>query len=62
MDGHRARGSGLIELLIVLVLVVLGFFFLKGVYGKKGPGFEVPRYDKIYNDAKQQIEKIKAGK
>ena len=62
MDKHERMGFGLIEILAVLVLVVLVFFLLRGVYGKKGIGVEGPRYDKILHDAKQQIEKIKAGK
>jgi competence protein ComGC len=58
MDRRKKTGFGLIEILVVLVLVVMVFFLIRGVYGKKGIGVEGSRYDKIFNDAKQQIEKI----
>jgi prepilin-type N-terminal cleavage/methylation domain-containing protein len=55
----RSRGFGLIEILIVLVIGVFIFLFLGG-YFKKQQGAATPSYDKVYNDAKKQLEKVKA--
>ena len=58
MDRRRSRGFGLIEILIVLVIGVFIFLFLNG-YFKKQEGAASPSYNKVYDDAKKQLEKVK---
>ena len=62
MYRRRAGGFGLIELLIVLVLGVFIFFFLQKGYFRKERGMGPMRYDKVYNDAKKQLEKVSANR
>jgi prepilin-type N-terminal cleavage/methylation domain-containing protein len=59
LSRRRSRGFGLIEILIVLVIGALIFLFLNG-YFKKQQGTVSPSYDKVYNDAKKQLEKVNA--
>lgn len=60
VDRRLARGFGLIEILVVLVISVFIFLFLNG-YFKKQQGAVSPSYDKVYDDAKKQLEKVKAN-
>lgn len=62
----------MIELLIVLVLVALGYYLMGRVSIKKGPGgqavrtremagaSDLMRYDKVYDAARKQVDKVKA--
>ncbi|MBN1527005.1 MAG: prepilin-type N-terminal cleavage/methylation domain-containing protein [Candidatus Omnitrophica bacterium] len=72
MNKKYERGFGLIELLIVLALVALVYYLMNKVSIKKGPGGqaiqsrdmigagEAMRYDKVYDAARKQIDKVKA--
>lgn len=54
-----SAGFGLIGIMIVLVIAVLALYYIRDAHLKK-QGAAAPSYDKAYDDAGKQIEKIKA--
>jgi prepilin-type N-terminal cleavage/methylation domain-containing protein len=61
MNNISRKGFGMIEMLIVLVIVAIGFFVVRNMQQKGAPTSTVEGQLKAYERVKDQINKIKSA-
>jgi prepilin-type N-terminal cleavage/methylation domain-containing protein len=61
MNNTSRKGFGMIEMLIVLMIIVIGFFVVRNMQQKGAPTSTVEGQLKAYDSAKEQINKIKSA-
>ena len=52
------RGFGLITLLLAVAIIALAYFVIRGMSAGRPRREVVPRYDVLYNQAKDQLEEV----